>query len=128
MQSFAKLLLTLIACIQTAHGSTSHRETQIIDTEHVMDFHCPKNTNTNLSLNDLQVEMDRFAHIFYVEKNVAGAFNQYVATNYVQHNPDILDGRNAAIRSLGTLFNAKENSFRVWPALYSLLIRGLTKI
>lgn len=82
-----------------------------------MEFNCPNNTNANLSIKDLTAEMNQFANIFYVQKNVAGAFNQYVATNYIQHNPDILDGRSAAIRSLGPLFSAKENSFRVWSVL-----------
>jgi predicted SnoaL-like aldol condensation-catalyzing enzyme len=76
-------------------------------------FICPTTTNVFLDQHDLQAAMDRFAHIFYIEKDVKGAFDQYVAANYIQHNPNILDGRNEAIEALKPLFGQKGNIFEV---------------
>ena len=41
-----------------------------------------------------------FARQFYDERDVAGAFTRYVAQDYIQHNPGIADGRDAAIAAL----------------------------
>jgi predicted SnoaL-like aldol condensation-catalyzing enzyme len=47
-----------------------------------------------------------FARQFYDERDVAGAFTRYVAPDYIQHNPGIADGRDAAIAALtGTWAN-----------------------
>ncbi|KAJ5398326.1 hypothetical protein N7509_006439 [Penicillium cosmopolitanum] len=64
--------------------------------------------------------MDRFAHIFYIEKDVKGAFDQYVAANYVQHNPNILDGRDEAIESLNPLFSEGGDTFEVARVMVGL--------
>lgn len=84
-----------------------------INTNHINDFHCPSNTRRRLSHHEQQVEMDRFAYLFYSKKDVEAAFNQYVASNYVQHNPDILDGRDSAIKALTPLFSSENNTFEV---------------
>ncbi|KAE8325448.1 hypothetical protein BDV39DRAFT_206986 [Aspergillus sergii] len=52
-----------------------------------------------------QAILEDFSHIFYTEKKVAEAFNKYVVENYTQHNPNILDGRQAAIEALTPLFS-----------------------
>jgi predicted SnoaL-like aldol condensation-catalyzing enzyme len=41
-----------------------------------------------------------FARQFYDERDVAGAFTQFVAPDYLQHNPGIADGRDAAVAAL----------------------------
>lgn len=60
--------------------------------------------------------MDDFAYLFYTAKNVTAAFDKYVATNYVQHNPNIADGRAAAIVALDPLFSSPSTSFDVSQA------------
>jgi predicted SnoaL-like aldol condensation-catalyzing enzyme len=52
------------------------------------------------SLFEQRVIFDAFVEAFYVEGNVTGAFTQYVALDYIQHNPFILSGRAAAIAAL----------------------------
>lgn len=44
--------------------------------------------------------MAAFARQLYDDRDVAGAFTRYVAPNYIQHNPGIGDGRDAAIAAL----------------------------
>ncbi|KAG7528996.1 hypothetical protein FFLO_05854 [Filobasidium floriforme] len=57
--------------------------------------------------------MDDFAYLFYTAKNVTAAFDKYVAANYVQHNPNIADGRAAAIAALDPLFSSPTTSFDI---------------
>ena len=38
-----------------------------------------------------------FARLFYLERDVRRAFETFVAPGYIQHNPGIPDGRDAAI-------------------------------
>ncbi|WP_226018874.1 nuclear transport factor 2 family protein [Novosphingobium sp. FKTRR1] len=54
-----------------------------------------------------------FAHRFYDLRDVRGAFERYVAKDYVQHNPDIADGRDAAIAALEPLFSQPGSRFVV---------------
>jgi hypothetical protein len=42
----------------------------------------------------------RFVHRFYLDRDVAGAFEEFVAPDYIQHNPGIADGRDAAVERL----------------------------
>ena len=73
------------------------------------DFDCPSTTRTDLTQAELQSAMADFADLFYIKRNVTAAFDTYIASNYVQHNPNILDGRDAAVEALGPLF-APNNS------------------
>lgn len=68
------------------------------------EFNCPSTTRSNLTHVELQTAMDDFANSFYIERNLTAAFDGYVASNYVQHNPNILDGREAAVTALTPLF------------------------
>ena len=45
-----------------------------------------------------------FARLFYEKRDVRGAFERYVAPDYIQHNANILDGREAAIAALEPMF------------------------
>jgi predicted SnoaL-like aldol condensation-catalyzing enzyme len=54
-----------------------------------------------------------FARQFYDERDVRGAFEQYVAADYIQHNPGIADGRDAAIAALEPMFSQPDASFSV---------------
>lgn len=48
--------------------------------------------------------VERFVELFYRQRNVRLAFETYVRPDYIQHNPDIADGREAAIVALTPLF------------------------
>jgi predicted SnoaL-like aldol condensation-catalyzing enzyme len=54
-----------------------------------------------------------FAKMFYDERNVRGAFEKYVADGYIQHNPNIADGRAAAIAALQPMFSRQGAQFDV---------------
>ncbi|WP_395397830.1 nuclear transport factor 2 family protein [Novosphingobium sp. BL-8A] len=54
-----------------------------------------------------------FARLFYTQRKVRAAFERYVAADYIQHNPGILDGREAAIAMLEPKFSAPGASFDV---------------
>ncbi|GHF45210.1 putative SnoaL-like aldol condensation-catalyzing enzyme [Deinococcus metalli] len=60
-----------------------------------------------------RVTITAFAALFYGQKDVRAAFSRYVAPDYVQHNPGIPDGRDAAIAALGPMFARPETSFEV---------------
>ena len=54
-----------------------------------------------------------FAHRFYDLRDVRGAFDRYVAPGYIQHNPAIADGRDAAIAALSPMFSGRNAHFEV---------------
>lgn len=58
-----------------------------------------------------------FARLFYEERDVRRAFETYVAPDYVQHNPNIADGREAAIVALRPLFSDRNVQFQVHHVL-----------
>jgi predicted SnoaL-like aldol condensation-catalyzing enzyme len=49
----------------------------------------------------------------YQEKNVEKAFLEFVTQVYVQHNPGITDGRDAAIKALTPMFADPYSKFEV---------------
>jgi len=55
----------------------------------------------------------RFVDLLYRQKAVTQAFENYVASDYIQHNPKIADGRNAAIAFLVPKFANPTASFEV---------------
>lgn len=57
--------------------------------------------------------IEDFADIFYRQKDVEKAFMKYVAEDYIQHNPNILDGRQAAITALKPKFSNPEAIFDI---------------
>jgi len=54
-----------------------------------------------------------FAHLLYDRKQVATAFTRFVAADYVQHNPGIADGRDAAVAALAPMFAQPDARFEV---------------
>lgn len=54
-----------------------------------------------------------FAHVFYDQRDVRAAFERYVAADYTQHNPDIPDGREAAIKALTPIFSQPGSRFEI---------------
>lgn len=57
--------------------------------------------------------MQQFIALFYEARDVRGAFERHVAADYIQHNPAIGDGRDAAIAALGPKFGQPGSSFAV---------------
>jgi predicted SnoaL-like aldol condensation-catalyzing enzyme len=54
-----------------------------------------------------------FARTFYAEKNVRKAFMTWVVPDYIQHNPGVADGRDAAIAALAPMFSRPGATFDV---------------
>ena len=54
-----------------------------------------------------------FARIFYTERSVRTAFQTFVSDRYIQHNPKIADGREAAIAALAPKFSAPGALFEI---------------
>ena len=54
-----------------------------------------------------------FARVFYEEKDVRRAFETYVEPDYIQHNPGIADGRDAAIAALEPMFSSPGAKFEI---------------
>lgn len=54
-----------------------------------------------------------FARLFYSFRDVRGAFEKYVAPDYIQHNANILDGREAAIVALEPMFRQEGSRFEI---------------
>jgi len=54
-----------------------------------------------------------FVDQLYTRKDVRGAFETYVSPDYIQHNPEISDGRDAAINFLVPMFSAPDARFDV---------------
>lgn len=57
--------------------------------------------------------IESFANRFYVQRDVRGAFLAHVSESYVQHNPNIPDGREAAIAALTPKFAHPEAEFTI---------------
>lgn len=113
MLSAALFILGFVNCVFGQVVAAYDYNTEEINTNYVKKFDCPTTTHAHLSQNELQASMDRFAYLFYLKKDVEAAFTQCVASNYVQHNPNILDGRDEAIKPLTPLFSAKGNTYVV---------------
>jgi predicted SnoaL-like aldol condensation-catalyzing enzyme len=62
---------------------------------------------------DHRAVVTEFADLFYRVKDVPAAFTRFVAEDYVQHNPTIVDGRQAAIDALTDKFAAPEMTFDI---------------
>lgn len=54
-----------------------------------------------------------FARLFYTERDVKGAFEKYVVPDYIQHNPGLADGRDAAVAALAPMFADRVKSFQI---------------
>lgn len=54
-----------------------------------------------------------FARLFYTERDVRRAFDTYVAAGYIQHNPGLADGREAAVAALAPMFADRVKTFTI---------------
>jgi predicted SnoaL-like aldol condensation-catalyzing enzyme len=60
-----------------------------------------------------RVVVTDFARLFYEQRDVRAAFEKYVAADYIQHNPGIGDGRDAAIVALEPMLSRPGSRFEV---------------
>lgn len=88
------LSVALVTAVPAQAQPPQHSHPQVAHT------HDPAETARNRRV------VEDFIRLFYVEKNVADAFNTYVREDYIQHNPLAPDGRDAAIRALSGFFAA----------------------
>lgn len=63
-------------------------------------------------MNNRQI-VEEFVEIFYHQKNIRKAFEEFVVEDYIQHNPNIPDGRDAAIEFLEPKFSNPSAIFDV---------------
>lgn len=57
--------------------------------------------------------IEDFVHSFYEKRDVEAAFKAHVVPDYIQHNPGIADGRQAAIDALKPMFSSSGARFDV---------------
>ena len=55
---------------------------------------------------DNRAVIEDFVELFYRRRAVRAAFERHVAPDYIQHNPGIADGRDAAIEALEPKFSS----------------------
>jgi predicted SnoaL-like aldol condensation-catalyzing enzyme len=55
---------------------------------------------------DNRAVIEDFVELFYRRRDVRAAFERHVAPDYIQHNPGIADGRDAAITALEPKFSS----------------------
>ncbi|MGF7149886.1 putative SnoaL-like aldol condensation-catalyzing enzyme [Sphingomonas zeicaulis] len=65
------------------------------------------------SAEDNRATVAAFAERFYRDRDVAGAFADHVAPDYIQHNPGLPDGRQAAVDALAPMFARPGSRFDV---------------
>jgi predicted SnoaL-like aldol condensation-catalyzing enzyme len=59
---------------------------------------------TGARTSDRRAFFEHFVELMYHRLDVRAAFDTYVAEDYVQHNPGLADGRDAARDALATMF------------------------
>ena len=64
-------------------------------------------------MSDNRAIVTEFARLFYTERDVEAAFEQFVVDDYVQHNPTMPDGREAAVRMLVPKFSTPGARFDI---------------
>ncbi|AHE55114.1 nuclear transport factor 2 family protein [Sphingomonas sanxanigenens] len=65
------------------------------------------------STEDNRVTITAFVERFYRDRDVAGAFAAHVEPDYIQHNPGLPDGRQAAVDALAPMFARAGSRFEV---------------
>ncbi|HET6824818.1 MAG TPA: nuclear transport factor 2 family protein [Amnibacterium sp.] len=64
-------------------------------------------------MTDSRELMTDFARLFYTERDPRAAFARYVAPDYIQHNPGLPDGPEAAVEGLEPKFRAGGARFEI---------------
>lgn len=62
---------------------------------------------------DNRETVTEFARLFYTERDVLAAFGRFVVEDYIQHNPTMPDGREAAVRMLEPKFSTPGARFDI---------------
>ncbi|MFJ4027401.1 nuclear transport factor 2 family protein [Paenarthrobacter sp. NPDC089989] len=61
-------------------------------------------------MTDNRAAFEKFVDVFYTQKRVREAFDFLVAEDYIQHNPNIPDGPEAAITALTPKFDGSPDA------------------
>lgn len=64
-------------------------------------------------MTDNRAIVTEFARLFYTERDVAAAFEKFVVDDYIQHNPTMPDGREAAVGMLVPKFSTPGARFDI---------------
>jgi predicted SnoaL-like aldol condensation-catalyzing enzyme len=70
-----------------------------------LDDDVAENSKTSTLTETNRAIVSRFVDLFYRQKQVRAAFEAYVVKDYIQHNPGIADGREAAVLALEPMFS-----------------------
>lgn len=70
-------------------------------------------SHTEASTEATRAVITEFARLMYDERNPAEAFDRFVAPDYIQHNPMVPDGRDAALAFLTPLYTNPDSRFDV---------------
>ncbi len=60
-----------------------------------------------------RIIVESFADLFYRQQKIKKAFMDHVAPHYIQHHPNLLDGRDAAIEMLEPKFSSPAARFDI---------------
>ncbi|USW58205.1 Putative NTF2-like domain superfamily, SnoaL-like domain-containing protein [Septoria linicola] len=70
---------------------------QPIAATYTIPFNGPYCPSQPVSSTQQRAIFNQFIQKFYIEKNATAAFSEHVAESYIQHNPNVLSGRENAI-------------------------------
>ncbi len=74
---------------------------------------CPRDGAGPMTPEETRAFVTEFARVFYTERDVEAAFERFVAEDYIQHNPTIPDGRDAAVAMLVPKFSTPGATFEI---------------
>jgi predicted SnoaL-like aldol condensation-catalyzing enzyme len=108
MKNYLKILSVFLLLINTSFRFEDSKNS----TENANFLSDKPNKNRKMTEKNRKI-IEAFADVFYRQKDVKKAFKEYVAEEYIQHNPNILDGREAAIAALKPKFSNPDAIFDI---------------
>lgn len=101
----SSLSLPLSAIHAVPHGIAPHSTSTISSAASTSSPACPPHS---ASEHEQRENFNAFVKDFYFNQQVAEAFDDYVWVDFIQHNPTVGQGRDAAVTALEGLFAAEK--------------------
>jgi predicted SnoaL-like aldol condensation-catalyzing enzyme len=99
MQLFKAFTLLLITASAQASSKSSRTKSAWLSEWQPTGDYCPPRAASSI---EQQSIFNAFVRTFYIENNSSAAMTNYVATDYIQHNPSLLSGRQNAMDFLAS--------------------------